>query len=151
MKRIDEARLQMTIAKVSVLSILKNGIQHVGDFAETSGNRIAITFFESFPYTFLITFCRGADLIKTSQNASQNEASGHPKSQHIKNTEHSKKHLENIQKVGFRIENDIILGLHLSSPEPPQHHKRIKNLQTQPPDLQNDENLNSDLQNYPKS
>ena len=56
-------------------------LQHVCYFAETSKNRIAITVFESFSYRFLITFCRGPDLLKINENASQNGASGHPKSE----------------------------------------------------------------------
>ena len=55
-------------------------LQHVCYFAETSKNRIAIIVFESLSYKFLITFCRGPDLLKISQNTSQNWTSGHPKS-----------------------------------------------------------------------
>ena len=92
-------------------------LQHVCYFAETSKNRIAITFFESFSYRFLITFCRGPDLLKMSQNTSQNGASGHPKSQKNKKTDHSKKHQKNnTQKVSFRMQNDLIL----KSPGPPK-------------------------------
>ena len=65
-------------------------LQHVGYFAETSKNQKVLSFFESFSYRFLITFRRGPDLLKMSQNASQNGASGHPKSRKIKKIEHSK-------------------------------------------------------------
>ena len=74
-------------------------------------------FVESLSYRFLITFCRGPDHLKINQNASQNGASGHPKSQKNKKTEHSKKHQKNnTQKVSFRMQNDVILG----PPGPPK-------------------------------
>ena len=61
-------------------------VQHVCYFAETSKNQISITCLESFSYRFLTTFCRGPDLLRISQNTSQNEVPGHPRSQKIKKT-----------------------------------------------------------------
>ena len=56
-------------------------LQHVGYFAETSKNQKVLSFFESFSYRFLITFCRSPDFVNMNQNGSQNGASVHQKSQ----------------------------------------------------------------------
>ena len=83
-----------------------------------------------FSYRFLITFCRGPDHLKMSENASQNGASGHPKSQKSKKTEHAKKpQKNNTQKVWFRMQNDLkieVLFRSRSAPEITKIHKILK-------------------------
>ena len=90
-------------------------LQHVCYFAETLRNRIAITFLKSFSYRFLIAFCRGPDLPKMNQIASQNGASGHSKSQKIKKTEQKndlkthpqRRHTKNHKNIRILIDFEV--------------------------------------------
>ena len=68
-------------------------------------------------------------------------ASGHPKSQKIKKIDHSKKHPKNnTQKVGFRMQNDLILEVIFRARRllfRTRKHENPQNPQNWSPDLQN--------------
>ena len=84
-------------------------LQHVGLLAETSQTRIVWKF---LLYRCLTTFCRSPELPKNNQNTSQKGVSGYPKSDRHQEHIALKKHQKyNTQKVRFRMQKDLILGL----------------------------------------